>query len=194
MEEQGIQTSENSKYVLGNSEQILNKLATRTLQQEAQFLTSFLAANQTILDAGCGIGSITRDVALFSSSSEVHGVDVDQTQILQAQQAALDAGANNTYFSCQSITKLNFPDNFFDIVFAHTVFMHLPEPQKAMNELYRVCKPGGVIALREGVGSLEHFPSITIGPKKISLSQLLSDVLTQSEGTPDIGLRLRTCS
>lgn len=179
------------QYVLGNSDQVLNKLATRTLQNEAGFISAIITGNQTVLDAGCGVGSITRDLAQYSPDSAVYGIDIDEMQIAKAQNAAEVSGIKNVHFSSQTISTLDFPDSFFDVVFAHTVFMHLPDPQLAMDELYRVCKTGGVIALREGVGSLEHFPSITIGEQKRSLNELLSDVLRCCNGTPDIGLRLK---
>ena len=45
--------------------------------------------------------------------------------------------------------KLQFPDNTFDRCFAFSVFMHLHDPCAALNELVRVTRPGGLIAIIE---------------------------------------------
>jgi SAM-dependent methyltransferase len=40
--------------------------------------------------------------------------------------------------------KMTFPDESFDVVYCHSVFHHLPEPEVALNAILRVLKPGGV--------------------------------------------------
>ena len=42
------------------------------------------------------------------------------------------------------ITAIDRPDNFFDVVIAHHVLEHVDEDRKAMRELYRVLRPGGI--------------------------------------------------
>jgi len=48
----------------------------------------------------------------------------------------------------EDMTKLSFNDNTFDIVFASHVLEHIEEDQKAMREVYRVLKPGGIAILQ----------------------------------------------
>jgi SAM-dependent methyltransferase len=45
------------------------------------------------------------------------------------------------------ISALPFPDNEFDIAIAHVVFCHLSEPERALDEMIRVAKPGGCVAV-----------------------------------------------
>ena len=45
------------------------------------------------------------------------------------------------------VNKLQFPDNFFDNIVCLEVFEYLATPQKAINEIYRVLKPGGKLIL-----------------------------------------------
>jgi len=44
-------------------------------------------------------------------------------------------------------TKLPFPDNVFDLVISTRVLQHIREWHKAIQEMARVCKPGGTIVL-----------------------------------------------
>ena len=50
--------------------------------------------------------------------------------------------------------NLNFPDNEFDLVFSNSVLEHVKNPKKALQEMYRVIKPGGKL-LVIGYQSLE---------------------------------------
>ena len=47
----------------------------------------------------------------------------------------------------EDITKISFPDNSFDVIFCSHVLEHIPDDLKAMGELYRVLKPGGLAIL-----------------------------------------------
>ena len=53
----------------------------------------------------------------------------------------------NIKFKRADITKLHFPDNTFDKVVAANVIHLLDRPEEALNELKRVCKPGGQIII-----------------------------------------------
>ena len=57
------------------------------------------------------------------------------------------AGQDNIEFKFADITNLEFEDNSFDKVIAGNVIHLLDEPEKALNELKRVVKPGGVIII-----------------------------------------------
>jgi SAM-dependent methyltransferase len=51
-------------------------------------------------------------------------------------------------FDAANIYDLAFPDESFDAVFAHALFEHLREPEKAAREIRRVLRPGGFVGLR----------------------------------------------
>ena len=48
-----------------------------------------------------------------------------------------------------SVYELDFSDNSFDALFSHNVLEHVAEPSRAVQEMQRVLKPGGVIGLRD---------------------------------------------
>lgn len=58
-------------------------------------------------------------------------------------------GVTNLQFVTGDVHALPFADNTSDIVHAHQVLHHLPNPVQALREIRRVSKPGGFVAVRE---------------------------------------------
>jgi len=104
---------------------------------------------QTVLDVGCGTGIDTVALAvLVGSSGRVVGVDYDANMLAKADQRALEANVS-AWVSHQKadVTQLPFEDNTFDSCRSERVFQHLREPEKALDEMVRVTKPGGWIVI-----------------------------------------------
>ena len=55
----------------------------------------------------------------------------------------------NVHFEVANVYELPFPDGSFDAVLAHTVLLGLREPVRALQELRRVLRPGGVVGVRD---------------------------------------------
>ena len=58
----------------------------------------------------------------------------------------------------EDLRSLSFPNNSFDLVLSAEVFEHIPEPYKALNEVFRVLKPGGSYVRLDS--AYEYGPSI----------------------------------
>src|SRR5262245_23602492 len=125
------------------------ELAVRTASRDAAFLLPHLRPGMRLLDVGCGPGSITLGLAEAVSPGEVVGVDIQAAQVEQARLRAAHYGVTNLKFQSASIYALPFPDQCFDAAFANGVVMHLAEPVRALAELRRVLRPGGVAAVRD---------------------------------------------
>lgn len=90
---------------------------------------------QTLLDVGCGTGWLLNRLARVHPA-EYHGLDVSENMLAVADQ-------------------LPYADNFFDVVTCIQSFHHYPDPDRAMREVLRVLKPGGLYLLSDtGVGGL----------------------------------------
>jgi ubiquinone/menaquinone biosynthesis C-methylase UbiE/uncharacterized protein YbaR (Trm112 family) len=95
-----------------------------------------------ILDAGCGAGRFL-DVA---SKAEAEVVGLDISSAIDAAKSSL-AGRENVHFVQASIFELPFRTNRFDGCYCIGVVQHTPDPQRAMQSLPRVLRPGGRIAI-----------------------------------------------
>ena len=97
-----------------------------------------LASDVTLLDVGCGNGWSTHCLA----ASGFHSVGVDLNP------DAFEAPVSQN-FSLQfaSATALPFPDSHFDIISCYQCLEHVPNPELALDEMRRVCKPSGLILI-----------------------------------------------
>lgn len=107
--------------------------------------------NEKYLDLGCGPGIDTIGLHQFSDGeSEVFGIDFDKDMVAQAD---ANAAKNNLGDSVKhmhaSAYSLPFENNYFEGIRCERVFMHLEDPQQALNEMRRCCKPGGTLAFIE---------------------------------------------
>jgi SAM-dependent methyltransferase len=134
-------------YTPGYSEIAVRYMMRRYAARDAAFLLPYLKPGISLLDCGCGPGTITAGLAEAVTPGSVVGVDLEPSQIAIAGKTARDRGLNNTRFETASAYKLPFPDRSFDAVFSHALFEHLGEPMAALEEIRRVLRPGGLVAL-----------------------------------------------
>ena len=142
--------------------------------------------NARILDAGCGAGSMTRLLARTRADAGVIGLDIRPSYLDYARRKAVEEELSNVEFVEGSLLNLQYPDGYFDVVWACLVLHWLPagDVDQAMRELVRVVRPGGRIVCAEpdGVGT-NHFP---IAPDLAEQWRLV----TTSLFDPDMGRRL----
>lgn len=97
-------------------------------------------ANKTVLDVGCGNGYVLSHYAAQGAS--VFGVDITQAAI-DLTKKRFDGLNFRGDFRVADAQDLPFPENTFDCVCSMGVLHHVPDTQRAVDEIYRVLKPGG---------------------------------------------------
>jgi SAM-dependent methyltransferase len=95
---------------------------------------------KSVLEVGCGAGV---DLVRFArGGADVTGVDLTASAIALAR-ANFDQQNLRGTFEVADGERLPFPDNTFDLVFAHGVVQYTPNPKQLVEECRRVLKPGG---------------------------------------------------
>ncbi|MGH6680490.1 MAG: class I SAM-dependent methyltransferase [Bradyrhizobium sp.] len=98
-----------------------------------------------ILDAGCGSGSMTREIAKAASAAVVVDIDLRDKYTDYARRRAEAEGLRNLTFETGDVRELPFPDGAFDIIWTKYLLQWVAEPVRAMREFARVLKPGGLL-------------------------------------------------
>lgn len=124
-------------------------VSNRRAAQWVPFLLPHLRPGMRLLDCGCGVGSITLDLAEMVAPGETVGIDLDASQLDLARAQADTRGLANARFEVGSVYALPFAAASFDVVLAHTVLIHLSEPLRALKEMRRVLAPGGIVAVSD---------------------------------------------
>ncbi|MGO8860043.1 MAG: methyltransferase domain-containing protein [Acidimicrobiales bacterium] len=136
-------------YTHGHHESVLRSHLWRTAGNSAAYLLPHLRPGMSLLDVGCGPGTITTDLARSVAPGQVVGVDASPEVVSQAQTLATDAGLTNLRFEAGDLLALDYGDATFDVVHAHQVLQHLADPAAALTELRRVLRAGGILAARD---------------------------------------------
>jgi ubiquinone/menaquinone biosynthesis C-methylase UbiE len=136
-------------YAMGYPPELTDFLFRRRAARQAAFFTPYLEPGMTLLDGGCGPGSITVDLAELVAPGQVTGVDINEGMLRLAAGYASQRGVENVRFEPGDLTQLAFPDESFDAVFVHGVIEYL-DAERTFAEIYRVLKPGGVVGARHG--------------------------------------------
>jgi SAM-dependent methyltransferase len=131
-------------YTPGHSQNATDFMAGRSLDSHGGFFAAHLAPGLSVLDCGCGPGSITLGIAAVCAPAKVVGVDFGASQIERASAAARARGLDNLEFRTADCQALPFAEASFDRAFSHALMEHLSEPARALAEIHRVLKPGGL--------------------------------------------------
>lgn len=106
-------------------------------------VAEFIDKNDSVLECACGTGAITEEIA--KKCRQVLATDFAEGMLKRASKKCRKYA--NTSFRQEDITDIKCEDESFDKVVAGNVIHLLPEPEKALNELLRVVRPGGKVII-----------------------------------------------
>ncbi|MFB9375443.1 class I SAM-dependent methyltransferase [Kineococcus gynurae] len=137
-------------YLHGYSAPVRRSHSWRTVANSAAYLEPRLRPGLDLLDVGCGVGTLTADLATRVAPGRVVGVDAS-AEVLTAAAAAAAAHGVDVELLVADATALPFAAASFDVVHLHQVLQHVPDPVAVLREARRVLRPGGTVAARDAV-------------------------------------------
>jgi ubiquinone/menaquinone biosynthesis C-methylase UbiE len=129
---------------------------------------------KTLLDLGCGAGE--NSVYFSLKGARCTATDYSPGMV---EKAVKLAAANGVHIEARPMDamEIEFPANTFDIVYAANVLHHLPDPMRALREIWRVLEPGGKLCFWD---PLKHNPVINV------YRRVAKDVRSKDERPLDI--------
>ncbi|MCB0990213.1 MAG: methyltransferase domain-containing protein [Acidimicrobiales bacterium] len=174
------------RYTHGHHDAVLRSHRWRTAENSAAYLTPLLGPGMSLLDVGCGPGNLTLDLASVVAPGPVVGLD--RSADVLAEASARLGGDSTVEFRTGDVYDLPFPDDSFDVVHAHQVLQHLSDPVAALREMYRVARPGGLVAARDA-----DYAAMTWHPSDARLDrwmEIYQAVARSNEAEPNAGRQL----
>ncbi|HWK76441.1 class I SAM-dependent methyltransferase [Microbacterium sp.] len=173
-------------YTHGHHESVLRSHSNRTIANSAEYLRPHLHTDARLLDVGAGPGTITMDFA--ANVALVTATEIGDAELALSRALAADRGIQNVDFAVEDVHALSFADDSFDVVHAHQVLQHVADPVRALREMRRVAKPGGVVAARDAdYAGFHWFPLL---PELDEWLRLYREAARANGGEPDAGRRL----
>lgn len=123
-----------------------------------------------ILEVGVGTGEA---LPLYPTYCDVLGIDLSDGMLKHAKRRVTEYRLDHVNLQQMDAGNMNLPDDYFDIVMAAYVVTAVPDYRKVINEMIRVCKPGGRIVM------LNHFSN---GNKVIAAVEKLISPLCRHIG------------
>lgn len=104
------------------------------------FATFFDINQKSILEVGCGRGDFS--LFLAEKGAKVHGTDFSDSAIDIAK--AKLKGGGEVEFSVVDAQQMPFQDETFDVIYSCECLEHIPNPELALQEMFRTLKKGGI--------------------------------------------------
>src|SRR5690242_20048337 len=172
-------------YTHGHHDSVLKSHRWRTAENSAGYLLPYLRSGLSLLDVGCGPGTITVDLGRRVAPGSVIGVDRERAVIAEATRLREAGNLGNVQFKPGDVYSLEFDDQSFDVVHAHLVLQHLTDPVAALVEMRRVVRQGGIVAVRDSdYGGFVWAPT---DPLLDRWMQLYHDVCRRNGADADAG-------
>jgi ubiquinone/menaquinone biosynthesis C-methylase UbiE len=163
----------------------MDRMASRSAADYADFLLPHLSNATDLLDLGCGDGALT--AGLHSVCASVTALDESADDFLDGAATLELAGLS---FVQGDATQLPFSHGTFDAVLAHSVLESGVDPARVLSEAWRALRPGGLL----GVASVEYGGLLLAGPQVELLrrsNDIRVDTWLRSGADPFLGRELR---
>ncbi|MFN8028303.1 MAG: methyltransferase domain-containing protein [Acidimicrobiia bacterium] len=182
-------------YTHGHHESVLRSHRWRTAENSCAYLLPHLRPGMRVLDVGCGPGTITLDLARRVAPGPVVGIEPPADIVDGAARDAAAQGVDNVTFTVGDVYALDLDaldpqggGRPFDVVHAHQVLQHLPDPVGALRAMRAACAPDGLVAVRDA--DYHAFTWFPADPRLDRWLDVYQQVARADGGEPDAGRML----
>ncbi len=177
-------------YMHGHHPVVVDEHARRSAEHNAAYLLPYLKPGMSILDIGCGPGSITTGLAKAVLPGQTIGIDMSKPALERAEADAHVSGISNVEYRIGDAYSLPFADESFNCTHMHQVLQHMAEPEKAVLEAMRVLRADGLFGVTEvDWGTAVFWPQTSETDRFL---EIYDEVALYNGGDPNFGRRLRS--
>jgi len=133
-------------------------------QQKLTRTRALLTPQSQVLEIGCGTGSTA--LTLAAHAGHIRALDLSKRMLEIAQEKAQKQQINNVLFEQSDVDQLGGEHETYDMVLAHNILHLLDDKDKAIQQIHRLLKPGGLYISSTaclGAGFIWLWPILRIG-------------------------------
>lgn len=174
-----------TRYTHGQHPTVTDSYRWRDAENSVAYALGEMVPGRSLLDVGCGPGSITVDLARRVAPGRVTAVDASVEAVELARATAREAGVEGIEFLVADVHDLDLPEGSFDVVHAHQVLQHVADPVRALEWMRRMAAPGGVVAVCDSdYSGMYWYPPL---PELEEWMRLYQRIARRNGGEPDAG-------
>lgn len=157
-----------------------------TLQMSQKIIElSEIKPGQIILDAGCGVGTLTFEINNIEPKTGVYGIDISENHIRLASRYSDQNGSSYPIFSVQDYEHIAFRSETFDRIIFCESFIHSQDKKGLIQESNRILKSKGIITIadifmhtdtltKEEIDIIEGLKTIMYIPNIVHIQELVT--------------------
>jgi len=127
----------------------------RALRDLETLIPERRAAYPVVVDVGCGWGRSLKKLHTRFAPQRLIGVDIEEAMLEASAKEMAASDIRVELIQCSS-ADMPLEDNSVDLLFCHQTFHHLIEQEEAIQEFFRVLKPGGILLFAESTKRYIH--------------------------------------
>ncbi|MBD65753.1 MAG: SAM-dependent methyltransferase [Halobacteriovoraceae bacterium] len=178
-------------YLHGFSESEQQRLREQAFYEEHRIYQDIdFSRIKNLLEVGCGVGAQSEILLRRFSKLHLTGIDLNDRQLASAKEylATLPYAKDRYEIKKMDAQNLEFESNSFEGAFLCWVLEHIPHPQKVLNEVRRVLRPGSKVFITEVLNSTFFLDPYS--PNVWKYWMAFNDYQLDTHGDPFIGAKL----